>query len=208
MITTPEAQAKISQKMARVLEMDNLLVFDTETTGTDEDAQVIEIAVVDRFGTTMFDSLVKPTIPVPESATAIHGITNEMLNDAPPLPKVEKRLRRLFTGKLVGAYNASYDFRLLNQSLSACGLQPVTRSRWVDGNTSMRFFCIMKVYAEWYGEWNDYHGNFRWQALGDAVRQCGISWEGDAHRALADSKAALQVIHHMAQGKPRGGGVR
>jgi DNA polymerase-3 subunit epsilon len=47
--------------------------------------------------------------------------------------------------------------------------------------------CAMQRYAEWYGEWNDYFGSFRWQRL-----------EGGDHSALGDCRATLELIRKMA----------
>jgi DNA polymerase III epsilon subunit-like protein len=52
------------------------VILDTETTGLDNQAQVIEIAVIDLVGITLFDTLIRPTIPVSSEATAVHGLDN------------------------------------------------------------------------------------------------------------------------------------
>lgn len=55
----------------------------------------------------------------------------------------------------------------------------------------------MKAYAAWHDEWNDYHNNFAWQTLSEAVGQCGLEFDGEAHGALADAKATLAVLDYM-----------
>lgn len=59
------------------------LIVDTETTGLGDDAEIVEIAVVDSQGSIVFDSLVKPRRPIPREASDIHGITNAAVEDAP-----------------------------------------------------------------------------------------------------------------------------
>lgn len=44
----------------------------------------------------------------------------------------------------------------------------------------------MERYAEYYGDWNDYHESYRWQPL------------NGGHRALGDAQAALKRLHKMA----------
>ena len=59
------------------------LIVDTETTGLGDDAEIVEIAVVDSQGSIVFDSLVKPSRPIPREASDIHGITNAAVAGAP-----------------------------------------------------------------------------------------------------------------------------
>ena len=59
------------------------LFLDTETTGLGPADQVVEIAVLDAEGAVVFHSLVKPTVPIPAEATAIHGIRDEDVAGAP-----------------------------------------------------------------------------------------------------------------------------
>ncbi|MCW3664158.1 3'-5' exonuclease, partial [Burkholderia cenocepacia] len=62
--------------------MTNFILLDTETTGLDESAEIVEIAVIDDAGNVLLNTLVKPKHPIPNSATAIHGITNAMVATA------------------------------------------------------------------------------------------------------------------------------
>lgn len=58
--------------------MSNYIILDTETTGLDNTAEIVEISVINDQGEVLLDTLIKPTKPIPGDATAIHGITNEM----------------------------------------------------------------------------------------------------------------------------------
>lgn len=49
--------------------------------------------------------------------------------------------------------------------------------------------CAMLRYAEWVGEWNNYHNSFCWQKL-----------EGGDHSALGDCATTLAVLEKMAGG--------
>ncbi len=62
---------------------DQFVILDTETTGLTLRDQIIEINVIDLTGKILLNSLVKPTINIPAEAASIHGITNEMVHDAP-----------------------------------------------------------------------------------------------------------------------------
>lgn len=58
--------------------------------------------------------------------------------------------------------------------------------------------CAMEAYALWVGDWNDYHGNYRWFRLTAAATVAGHTWSGQAHRALADTLAARSVWQCLA----------
>lgn len=93
---------------------DRWAVLDTETTGTGPSARIVEVALVTmRFGRVedVFASLVHPGRPIPPEATAIHGITDAMVAQAPTLagllPTLEEKLRRC---RVAAGYNiAGYD---------------------------------------------------------------------------------------------------
>lgn len=58
---------------------DNRLFIDTETTGLGDDAEIVEICIIDSHGFILLNTLVKPTKPIPDEAIAIHGITMKWL---------------------------------------------------------------------------------------------------------------------------------
>jgi DNA polymerase III subunit epsilon len=65
------------------------IYYDTETTGTrPEKDRIVEIAAYDPLNNKSFTQLVHPGLPIPEEVTAIHGITNEMVANAPNFEKV------------------------------------------------------------------------------------------------------------------------
>ena len=117
------------QAQARaMMDMENLAVLDTETTGLDGYAEIVQVAVVDRAGDVLLDCLVKPTRPVPTEATAVHEISDGDLLHAPTLIQMDQQLKATLEGRFVAAYNADFDFRVLNQSLRARGLRDICRS--------------------------------------------------------------------------------
>ncbi|MGR5144741.1 3'-5' exonuclease [Photobacterium sp. DNB23_23_1] len=175
----------------------NCLILDTETTGLGDDAEICEISVINSTGTVFLNTLVKPVNPIPADATAIHGITNEMVINAPTwlniLPHV---LTTLFESNVV-IYNSFYDLRLMIQSSIASG---VARKDAISDfhKIKQRTYCAMLAYAEYYGEINHY-GDYRWQKLTKAADQQGVAVDGNAHRALADCKMTLGILEVMAR---------
>lgn len=68
--------------------------------------------------------LVNPGRPIPAAATAIHGITNDMVRHVPPFAHFAPRLRGLFRPDTVFmAYNAGFDFGVLNSEFARAGVE-------------------------------------------------------------------------------------
>jgi len=176
----------------RILATEGVLILDTETTGLDDKAQIVQIGVIDLTGNVMLDALVKPTCPIPPGASSVHGITDRMVEKANPWPSVYSAVARLLMGAPVVTYNAEYDYRLIvqtGQAHPAAGLPMPMVLRWE---------CAMKAYAAYYGAWDDYHQSYTYQGLGKACRQLGLPVVG-AHGAVADCRMTLQVIRKMAE---------
>jgi DNA polymerase-3 subunit epsilon len=177
-------------KIAREWIASKSVYFDTETTGIGPNDGIIEIAVLDHDGIVLIDTLVKPIGRIPADATAIHGITNEMAKTAPQWDVVWPRVEAAFTNRVVGVYNADFDLRMIRQT---------HQKNWIswsepEGTT---FFCIMKLYAQFYGQWNPQQRNYRWQSLEKARRQCGIPLP-NSHRAKDDTLLSRAVLEFMA----------
>jgi hypothetical protein len=60
-------------------------------------------------------------------------------------------------------------------------------SKGTSGIVARRLACAMSNYASFVGEWNDYHGNYKWQRL-----------PGGDHSAIGDCLATLELIKKMA----------
>ena len=165
--------------------------LDTETTGIERNDEIIEICLVDDDGQVVFESLVRPTRSIPSSATRIHGITNEMIRSAQTWPLVWPKIQPLMQGHLIGIYNADFDLRLLQQTHARFNM------RWLQ-DPGFTGFCIMKLYAQYVGEWNTARGTYRWHSLEDAGRQCRIPLQ-NTHHAKDDSLLARALLHYIAE---------
>jgi DNA polymerase-3 subunit epsilon len=170
----------------------NPVYLDVETTGMEDRDEIIEIAIVDHDGSTLFDSFVKPVGDISPSAYAIHGISEDMIADAPTWVELWPQVKQALQGRVVGIYNADFDTRMMEQShhLSQMDWQPP----YADP------FCIMKLYAQFYGDWNPSTRSYRWQKLDTARGQCNIALP-NTHRARDDTLLARAVLHYMADQK-------
>ncbi len=88
-----------------------LVAFDTETTGVGDEDRIVQISLsLHRpLGDPpiRFSTLVNPEMPIPPAATAVHGITNEMVADAPKWRDVMGRV----VGMLLGADYTGHSVR-------------------------------------------------------------------------------------------------
>jgi DNA polymerase-3 subunit epsilon len=182
------ARRKAIQEAQRLWQA-NPIYLDTETTGTGPTAEVIEVGVVDSQGEVLFSSLVRPRGSIEPEAMRVHNITPELVATAPGWAEIWPGLRAVLTNQHVGAYNSDFDLRLIKQSLQRAWL------RWdlEDGS----FFCIMKLYARFAGEWDSRRGSFRWHTLDAAGRQSGLPLL-NTHRAVDDARLARALLQHMA----------
>ena len=173
----------------------NALILDTETTGLGDDAEVVELAVIDCAGAVLLDTLVRPSGPVPAEAAAIHGITDAMLAGAPTWSEIHARFCDLVEGRQVVIYNHEFDVRVINQTARRYALQAPQGFDLVLDQGSIH--CAMQAYAEFRGEWSAEKGRYRWQKLSAAAEQQGVTVT-NAHRALGDCLMTLGVVRAMA----------
>ncbi len=186
-MTTHSAVRLSAIEEARRLLAQQPLFLDTETTGLNERAEIVEIAILDYDGTPLLESLVKPRYPIPSDVTRIHGITNATVSDAPSWADLWPQISAILKERNVGIYNADFDLRMLAQSHQS--------ARLVWERDQVTSFCIMQLYARYYGERG--YGGFRWQSLEKAGRQCRLSLP-NSHRAADDARLARAVLLHVA----------
>lgn len=165
------------------------IYLDTETTGVRSDAEIVEISIVDHNGHVLLDTLVRPRGPIPADAERIHGISDSMVADARNWGQLWPEIEALVVGRPIGIYNAAFDLRLIEQSQRFANLPHLAMP--------LNSFCIMKLYAKFVGEWDQYRQNYRWQSLEKAQRQCNIALT-NTHRAKDDALLARAVLHHIA----------
>lgn len=163
--------------------------LDTETTGLDSQAEIVDIAIIDSDGTKLVDTLVRPASPIPEQVTNIHGIRNEDVTAAPTFADILPNLAT-YEDRLIVIYNRDYDLRLIFQS----SLANSTIALWAPKET----ICAMELYARFYGDWNEYYRSYKWQKQADAAKQLGIEIPADLHRAATDANLCRLIIEAMA----------
>ncbi len=104
-----------------------LVFFDLETTGLDtNDARIVEIAILKLFpdGTQeTFLTLVNPQIPIPSSATQVHGINNFDVMDKPTFREIARDVYDMIKDCDLAGYNlSSYDIPILINEFKRAGI--------------------------------------------------------------------------------------
>ena len=159
--------------------------LDTETTGLNPSLnEIVEIAIIDDDANILLNSLVKPVkLKEWKQAEAIHGISPQMVTNAPSLDKLRHQINSAVSGQQVVIYNVGFDAGFLGELL----------------DNAQSLDCCMKAWSEHKGIWSDSHNNYRWHKLINAANEVSHQWTGDAHRALADTLACRSVWHYLNQ---------
>lgn len=157
--------------------------FDLETTGADiARDRIVSIALsflspdgtrVDKY------TLVNPGIPIPPEATAVHGITDEMVAGKPSFAQLSKSLNAQMTGVDFSGFNIrNFDIPLLAEEFARAGIE------WTIGDG--RVFDAMRIFT-----------NNERRRLQDAVKfYCGREIT-DAHNAAGDVESTIDVVAAM-----------
>ena len=159
-----------------------LVVVDVETTGwLHEQAEMTEIGAVRLTGgqlTGEFSSLVRPAGPIPAEITALTGITDQMVSQAPPAAAALRAFLAFAGDCVLVAHNAPFDLGFLTAAATAGGiswppvavLDTAVLARLLLGPDDVPD-CRLATLAAYFAA---------------ATQPC--------HRALADAKATADVL--------------
>lgn len=108
---------------APILLSKDLVVLDFETTGTspatDRIVQYSFIKITANGETIKKKGLLNPKCPIPAEATAVHGVTDEMVAEAPTFKQFSKGMLDFIDGCILGGYNIKkFDLPLLYEEFN------------------------------------------------------------------------------------------
>jgi len=164
--------------------------LDVETTGLDSSRDhVIEVAVLpfhfDAEGALVeeegFRSFVNPAISIPESSTAIHGITDLDVSSAPFFHELLGNLNDLLAGRVMVAHNAPFDEGFIRAEYSRHSVRPPLEE--------IADSLVLARMA---------YPSLRSYALGKAAFLLGID-SGASHRALDDARTCMVLFSRCAR---------
>ena len=157
-----------------------IVVFDIETTGLDPATdQIIELGAVKIENGNIiekFSTFVKPTKKLSYEVSDLTGITDDMLEDAPPIELVIKDFYDFTRGCVLSGHNViGFDIKFIRREGESIGL--VFDNELIDTLNEAR---MAKLKITRYN-------------LGTVVKALGLTLEG-AHRAWNDAYATAQVL--------------
>ena len=159
--------------------MKSLAFLDLETTGTDPAKdRIVEIAVLYLSSGLQQDLVwrVNPGIPIPQSATAVHGISDADVAKCPTFKNVSNRVAEAVSACDLAGYNLSnYDIPLLWEEFDRAGIT------W--DLTGINIIDVKNIFFK------------KEQRTLEAAVQfyCGEKHE-EAHGAMADAQATAKVL--------------
>jgi DNA polymerase-3 subunit epsilon len=158
------------------------VILDTETTGLDSKAEIIELCAIDaETGEILINQRCKPQDSIPREASRIHGIYDKDVEDSPPWEAISLSLSALLKNtEELYIYNAAYDMRMIELSNKRSGI--------IESTPDIKVFCVMLDFA------NKFNGG-RWRSLKDAAQFCQINLaKYELHSAYGDCCTTLEVM--------------
>lgn len=158
-------------------------VVDIETTGgRPANSRITEICVVVTDGKQVvseFETLLNPGCAVPRGITALTGIDDAMLKDAPVFADIAGELHHLLHDKVFVAHNVNFDFTFILKEFETLGI-PFSPPRICSARTARKAFPGKRSYS-----------------LGSICAALGIEIT-NRHRAGGDARATAELFHRIA----------
>ena len=179
-----ESQEKAVKPDGAGVGLSEVVAIDVETTGLNAKTdRVVELALVsvaeDGKVIWTWQSLFDPERPIPSSASAIHGISDEQTKSAPTFAQKADEVTARLEKKVLLAHNLKFDIGFLKEELKRCG-RDLPATRGIDTlKISRQVDCGEKSHK-----------------LGDACRRYGIELD-NAHQATDDTIAAAKLFIAM-----------
>lgn len=163
----------------------DIVVYDLETTGLDpESCEIIEIGAIKiEKGkiTKKFSTFVKPLLPIPESATKINHITDDMVENAPKIEDVIIDFYKFSKDCIISGYNnTEFDNKFLRKAYQKVNLP------FENDNLDVMLLAKSK------------HLKTKNSKLSTVANALGIDLTG-AHRAYNDAFATAKILLKLSE---------
>ena len=157
------------------------IFLDTETSGLVTESspdrpksEVLSITILDEDENVLLDTLVKPLRPIDPRASAVNGITYDMVKDAPTYAEISPKIREIVKGNTIFAYNMAFDEKFIPE-IDDCEKG-----------------CMMVDFAE--------YNNSKWLKLGNACKLVGYELI-NAHNSKADTIGLIKIFKFLQKNK-------
>jgi DNA polymerase-3 subunit epsilon len=164
-----------------------VVMLDFETTGLSPAAgdRITEVAALRIVGGRVAEryvSLVNCGVRIPSFITSLTGISQDMVDAAPPAARVVPELLDFIGADALAAHNASFDEKFLKAEGERLGRSCGHAHLVCSLKLSRRVFPGLASYK-----------------LGQLAGQLGIGFRSRAHRAEADAEVAAEVLLHIGR---------
>jgi len=168
-----------------LLDLDEYIAFDLETTGLNPDKDKITEIAACRFVNgefiEEFTTLINPGIPIPKNITALTGITNKMVEDAHSIKDTLPDFLKFIGSTPLVAQNINFDYGFITNNLSSTD-SSISELPLYDTLSLARGFIYFR---------NSFN-------LGSLCDYYGINIE-NAHRASADALCTGKLFAYLIQ---------
>jgi len=176
-----------------------MLCVDTETTGLEPGKdKIVEVGAVlyrDKEVLRKECWLVNPGIPIPQEATAVHGITNASTDEAPAFLEIaETFLSLVLEPDVLVGYNWPFDAGFFEAELGDAWRESIKGKPIIDVLTIVRSDDVGRF---WKGK-----GRHKLEAVANRLK---IKPEGDFHRASTDCVLTLRILERLLNHLPDDG---
>jgi DNA polymerase-3 subunit epsilon len=165
-----------------------LAFIDLETTGTNLGTdRIVEIAIIKLLpdgNKSVKRKLINPEMPIPAVASEVHGITDEMVKDAPTFKQVAQELKQMLDGCDLAGYNSNrFDIPLLMEEFLRAAVDFDMKGR--------KMLDIQKIFH-----------SMEQRTLSAAFKfYCNKNLD-DAHSAEADASATIEILNAQVNRYP------
>jgi single-stranded-DNA-specific exonuclease len=161
----------------------NFIILDIETTGlspfTDEICEICAVKTKNFVVQEIFHTLVKPKNKIPPEVIKVHGITDDMVKDAPAIEEVLPKLLEFIKDDTLVIHNVDFDLSFINCYLKKLSLPQIPVSQTIDTLKIAKTYFPLSSYS-----------------LSALCNDLFLKAK-PTHRALDDALATLELFYYL-----------
>ncbi len=172
------------------LQLKEFVIIDTETTGIDEDDEVVELAVVSMDGEVLYHSYYYPEKEICPAASAVNHLTKEGLEGNPKLDDTEwEKIKKAIDGKPIMGHNIGFDKGKIIVTMAKTGANVIDANVVFDEDNLIDTIKIAKTYIP--------HSTGKgFYKLDNLTTLIGIT-RPEQHDAADDCRMTLEFVNRL-----------